>query len=623
MRIKSRCCESGGRISFLLLQLHFNFFASEIWDWLDLRDLAIFDMAVTNAFDRVKWIKCLGSVTGRILEDWCYNNQSLSWLRARRIRLRSIDTIPRRPRRSSSAITNYTFDGNDFHPIRPHDLQNKIITDTMLTSLAKDFPDLSSLRLCGSITGVGLAALGRASPRLKSIGLYRCLQITDIGLSALVHGCSQLQSISIFCCSNLTDAGLSVLADGCPLLEFINLHCCCSVMDIGNLIPRNGVSMLQYVSLNYSKNVTNEGLCKMVEGCPKLRTLSLNYCTKVKDTGISCIGQYCPDLREIHLCGNNITDLGLVALAKGCPLLEAANLYCCSYVTYITLSALSTGCSQLLSVKLTGTGITDAGISILAHGCSLLQSIHLESCDYITNFGLLTLQKCPNVTALTISSCYNIRSTGLSILLNRWPHLRSIHLAGASITDSVLSALARGCPQLLSLNLYACQSVSYTGMCALACGCPLLQSVEICYSDLIKDASIRALAQGCPHLQSVYFYSMRNITDSALHALARGCKELRSVRVEYCDRITYAGLLSLVRGCPLLESIYPQDCSAVGLSFEVYLRQVHPAFLNFKSPKGRRSLRLGRWNGAAAIPISWWSGVFYAYKPRTALRLNS
>ena len=109
--------------------------------------------------------------------------------------------------------------------------------------------------------------------------------------------------------------------------------------------------------------------------------------------------------------------------------------------------------------------------------------------------------------ALTISSCYNIRSTGLSILLNRWPRLRSIHLAGASITDSVLSALARGCPQLLSLNLYACQSVSYTGMCALACGCPLLQSIEICYTDLIKDASIRALAQGCPHLQSVYFYS--------------------------------------------------------------------------------------------------------------------
>ena len=612
MRVLSRCREVGAKFTFLLLQLNFDFFASLIWDWLDLRDLAIFDMAVTNDFDRTTWMKSLGSLSGRVLDDWCYNISSLTWLKARNIRPRSIDTITRRLRRSSPAITNYTFDGNDFHPIRPHDLDNKIITDAILTNLAHDCPDLLSVRLCGSITEVGLSALGKGSPHLKSIGLYRCDKINDSGLSALARGCSQLQSVSIYCCSNLTDVGLSVLAEECLQLEFINLHCCCNVMNVGNLIPKQRVSRYLCISLNYCVNVTNEGLCKMVQGCPKLHSLSLNYCRRIKDHGLSFIGQCCPDLRVIDLCGNNITDVGLVALVQGCSLLESVNLYCCSNITFITLSALSTGCSRLQSIKLTGTGITDAGISILAQGCPLLQSIHLESCDFVTNFGLLTLaQKCSKFTAVTISSCCNIRSTGLSILMHRWPRLLSINLSGESITDSVLSALARGCPQLQSLNLYSCHGVTNVGMCALALACPNLQSIEICYSDNIKDASLRAVAQGCHKLQSIYLHCLRNITDSGLFALSRGCPDLSSVRVEYCDRITYAGLLSIVKGCPHLQSIYPQDCRAVGLSFEIYLRQIHPAFLNFKDPKGRRYLRLGWWSSAAAAPLKWWAELFH------------
>ena len=61
----------------------------------------------------------------------------------------------------------------------------------------------------------------------------------------------------------------------------------------------------------------------------------------ISDIGVSAIAQGCPQLTSINLqdC-KGMSDIGVSAIAQGCPLLTSINLYACSGHTRTTLSFL-------------------------------------------------------------------------------------------------------------------------------------------------------------------------------------------------------------------------------------------------------------------------------------------
>ena len=54
----------------------------------------------------------------------------------------------------------------------------------------------------------------------------------------------------------------------------------------------------------------------------------------------------------------------------------------------------------------------------------------------------------------------------------------------------------------------------------------------------ITDAAVLALAKGCPNLTTVNLYDCANITDAAVLALAKGCPNLTSIDLAGCRMIT-------------------------------------------------------------------------------------
>uniref|UniRef100_M1BTW3 Ein3-binding f-box protein 3 n=1 Tax=Solanum tuberosum TaxID=4113 RepID=M1BTW3_SOLTU len=88
----------------------------------------------------------------------------------------------------------------------------------------------------------------------------------------------------------------------------------------------------------------------------------------------------CGGLAKLSIQGNNlyrgVTDVGLKAIAQGCPTLKELSLSNVSFVG-------------------------DEGLSEIAHGCHLLEKLDLFQCPRITNKSLLGIAKnCLNLNSV-------------------------------------------------------------------------------------------------------------------------------------------------------------------------------------------------------------------------------
>jgi F-box/leucine-rich repeat protein 2/20 len=97
----------------------------------------------------------------------------------------------------------------------------------------------------------------------------------------------------------------------------------------------------------------------------------------------------------------------------------------------------------LFSSSCRSSGITDAGIAAIAHGCPALEMINIAYNEKITDNSLISLSKCLMLKALEIRGCPSVSSKGLS-------------------------AVAMGCRQLMVLDIKKCVNINDNGMIPLA-----------------------------------------------------------------------------------------------------------------------------------------------------------
>ncbi|GFQ01639.1 F-box protein skp2a [Phtheirospermum japonicum] len=131
--------------------------------------------------------------------------------------------------------------------------------------------------------------------------------------------------------------------------------------------------------------------------------------------------------------------------------------------------------------------------------------------------------------------------------------LRELDLSKSfRLTDRSLYALARGCPDLVKLNISGCTAFSdtalgyLTGVKSLAYGCPDLRALDLCGCLLITDESVVALANNCLQLRSLGLYYCQNITDRAMYSLAqRRANNRHEVWAQVKTRCEEEGLTNL------------------------------------------------------------------------------
>lgn len=153
------------------------------------------------------------------------------------------------------------------------------ITDQSVELIVQAAPRLRNVVLskCSNVTDSSLKFLSKLGKNLHYVHLGHCTHITDIGIVLLARNCHRLQYIDLACCQQLTNTCLTELAH-LPRLRRIGLVKCLNITDLGihNFVVRRGHDdTLERVHLSYCTNLGLSPILELLRSCPRLTHLSL------------------------------------------------------------------------------------------------------------------------------------------------------------------------------------------------------------------------------------------------------------------------------------------------------------------------------------------------------------
>ena len=269
----------------------------------------------------------------------------------------------------------------------------------------------------------------------------------------------------------------------------------------------------------------------------------------ITDACFMVVGQKCSKLVSFSIAFNRVTNIGITALANGCPRLRSFCSHNCPFLDNIGILALSRGCIELRDIAISECLlITDDCLSSIAAHCPDLTSFTLSRSESVTDAGIASIAGgCPKLEQVSIQYCYRISYIGLMAVAGGCPDLKSLTISACGdISDKGLRALVSCCPKLQSVTMLDCPDISDKSVIAMAVKCSHLQKISFIHSKL-SDASLLAFAKHSRELQSVYLSSCHNITSTGLSILETKCSQLHRFNLHECRNVKKENLLSLRR----------------------------------------------------------------------------
>lgn len=148
-----------------------------------------------------------------------------------------------------------------------------------------------SLRGCKEITDDGVVPLVTAlGPQLRKLSLSGCKSLHDRSVRTMAARCPELRVLELAFCSNISDAAVDALARGCSRLEKLDLEEVPELTDaaLGSLAAHTRGS-LRAIVLSYDDKLTDVGLLALARGCPNIEQLLMDNCTRVTDQALAAL----------------------------------------------------------------------------------------------------------------------------------------------------------------------------------------------------------------------------------------------------------------------------------------------------------------------------------------------
>ncbi|KAJ3039686.1 hypothetical protein HK097_002767, partial [Rhizophlyctis rosea] len=243
--------------------------------------------------------------------------------------------------------------------------------------------------------------------------------------------------------------------------------------------------------------------------CPNLRGIKLENCVTASNILMQSLGDHGRQLRQLMLRGCPISDVLLADLARCCPKLEV--------------------------VDLAHTHVTAAAVCTLVDACDRIRHIDLEGC-----------------AASPRAVSFDPRRT------SKRP-LRYLNVRNGGVTDMHIRFVAERCPQLGTVILEGCSSLTDDALISLARNCgEYLGNLDASFCMKVTDLSVRALAQYGKRLEVLTLSGCDLITPDGVQAITRGCARLDEIVLHGCAKI----LSSFVREYSSRQ--YELDCAIRG-----------------------------------------------------------
>ena len=394
--------------------------------------------------------------------------------------------------------------------------------------------------------------LGGRALRVVNIRSSEASCISGKCLQAFVGRCPNLLSLSMTGENEVaSDKDVLAIVTNCPLLETLELGSRCQLTDV-SFMRLISLPLLKSLSLDWGSTMTREAARAFFQSRgPYLEVLNLNVTEEEKtlfDDILLSIGCYCSRLRAFKCLSEcrHITKGGVLAIVRGCPLLESLNIQVLSSKWNVlddaVMVALADSCPRLRTVSLSdrrsSPKFTDTGLVALSRGCPDLTELDLDRNHTVGDAAILSLaEHCHKLQSVTLFANGLLTSSAVCALLETNPDITSITLIGGRlISDNVSQSLMRGRRQLRTLTLECCQNTSEESLVALLSGCRSLESLSLdgSGSAAVSDTLIEVVIQHCSQLRSILLFDCPYITGRSVASLIQSRTRITQVSIDDC-----------------------------------------------------------------------------------------
>lgn len=255
------------------------------------------------------------------------------------------------------------------------------------------------------------------------------------------------------------------------------------------------------------------------------------------DRGLEMVAGACVGLRKLSVAG---AESGLITVADSCDTLQEMELHRC---TDLTLRSIS-GFRNLQILKLVGSveglysgpGVSDIGLTILAHGCKRLVKLELSGCEGSYD-GISAIGRC----------CFMLEE-----LTFNDHRMDAGWIAGLSY-----------CGNLKTLRLLGCRKIDedpgpleHLGLCRT------IERVQMQRCQLRDRRSLRALFTMCESAREIMFQNCWGLDDE-MFGITSICRRVKFLSLEGCSQLTAEGLESVVLSWTDLKSLTVVSCNNV------------------------------------------------------------
>ncbi|KAF7154071.1 hypothetical protein RHSIM_Rhsim01G0032800 [Rhododendron simsii] len=439
--------------------------------------------------------------------------------------------------------------------------------------------------------------LGLNLKRLKALDCWRLYSLTDRDLNVIVDCFPGLEELTIG--GYISDDGVKVLASKLKELKKI-------VFREGNhythrsliFLSINCLKLREIHLINNIRLVTHEGIRFLMQHSPNLTTLALL-------PGTVCLrGSVSFDFESSITCARKLHSLSveedssklLSFIAKARPPLKKLKLYdngCRGFSSLLqscwsTLEELLQSCwSTLEELTLTNLCLTERRISEVC--LPNLTLIELYWCSLLSSdtFHSLT-EKCPLLEVIIMKSTSigaqetfslepshkNYRMRRLDISENKW------------LNDIILKNFGQVCPNLQSLSVSSCHTLTQLGIGEILMSCPKITYLDI---EHLTVSNIFRRFSECfvVKLKTLKAWDTK-MNDEAMAMIGNWCPDLQLLNIGHCEEVTSDGVKEVVRKCKRLRVLNVTGCPNVGIGILDWMVISRPsiALKEFISPCG-------------------------------------
>ncbi|KAG9452772.1 hypothetical protein H6P81_005676 [Aristolochia fimbriata] len=262
-------------------------------------------------------------------------------------------------------------------------------------------------------------------------------EVTSMYLPALYPACSNLTFLNLsYAC--LQSVELAKLLPNCRRLRRLwvldtvedkgleAVGSCCPLLEELRVFPADPFDQ---EALGGGGGVTEVGFVAVSRGCPKLR-YTLYFCRQMTNAAVETVARNCPNFTHFRLCimdpcepdytTNQPMDEAFGAVVKICTKLR--RLAVSGLLTDKTFEYIGKYAKNLETLSVAFAGNTDRGMQYVLEGCPKLRKLEIRDCPFGNAALLSGLERYESMRSLWMSAC-NVTMSACRLLAREMPRL--------------------------------------------------------------------------------------------------------------------------------------------------------------------------------------------------------